>query len=107
MSDDDSKNTLNSPFWLVRKTQNAEEANLKMENVMFKGNYQLTIRPSSAADFSLGLPILKNSKPIKEGDELVALWPEASEGGETGKAKSKAASAAKAAAKQPNKRKRS
>lgn len=66
------------PFWGVRRTSEAKDANLEftvvaVNHVLAFNHPQLPEAPMVEA-IEICLPVLRNTREIEKGDELVALW---------------------------------
>jgi len=72
VSTDMSKKSLVAPFWLVPRTSDADKANMELHKVIVK--VSMDVGPKSTkTDHKVEFEILRNSKPLKEGDELFVL----------------------------------
>ena len=69
------------PLWFVKRAHGTQECNCQFKQVEVRciGTFQM---PTSAAaeeafadNFDLSLPMLVNTKPLREGEELVVFWP--------------------------------
>jgi len=107
------KTALNSPFWIVRRCEDAAAANMKLEEATVSSTVKV-----KASERSTGIKILvmKNKVAVKAGDELVVFLQgaEAEESGQLaassskgGKGAAKKKAAAKPKAQPPAKRQRS
>ena len=74
MNTDRTKKTVNAAFWGVAKTDDKEVANMELvfDRATISTSSKLNSRSTSV---SIEAPCMQNSKPVDEGEELVAFVP--------------------------------
>ena len=77
MSLDESKKSLVAPFWLVQRTSDATRANMEITKMSMntKIDYQGKAKAVQVPPVQCTFEVLRNSKTIGDGDELLVLAP--------------------------------
>ena len=69
VSTDAGKKSLVSPFWLVPRTSQSDKVSMEMHKVSVKVSMDVG-KNTTTSEHKVDFEILRNSKPIKKGDEL-------------------------------------
>ena len=78
MSTDASKSSLNAPFWIVRATEDPQEANMVWDKIKAECSVKVQQAKQPSEDFIFA--VLKNKSALNIGDELVVLNTDTDEG---------------------------
>ena len=66
------------PFWAVKRSANEADCNCSVVEVMVRNLRSISLRGAkrepSVVTFEVLIPIIRNCKEIKEGEELVVHW---------------------------------
>ena len=67
MSTDAGKKSLVAPFWLVPRTSECDKVNMEIHKMSVKVSTDVG---KNVSEHKVDFEVLRNSKPIKKGDEL-------------------------------------
>ena len=76
ISTDVSKKSLVAPFWLIPRTSDADKVNVEIHKISVKVSMDLGPK-GIKSEYKIDFETFRNSKAIKDGDELFALEVEA------------------------------